>query len=692
MGMPTTGSTSRPALAFEEGLERGLRLYRSGDMAGALAAFEVARRRIPVGEAPPDTSPPTRAYIASQLAVEPSSRPATRRSQGIAARNLAALAEVDPGLARQIGESPFPEGLEVIDLWGKLRLYDRQRNVVPEMSRPFLDAVDPIIRTWTPLGLARIGSGQELLYLLARRYDYLHGMRRIHYLFEADPGMVRMQLGLGDLREALRTRELVLLPDADRARRFFSRGRHPKPAIVFGHRPGLEAILKGIDDALDPSASFAEGSAHYDSTGFRARQRRIAAGEILPRVMVITSRWTTFLKHCARDFLEAFEDLGCETSWLIEEADVESLTPSLLWDCLNGFRPDMIFTVSHARPTFERLPRRLPMVGFIQDKCGPILHLPELGHHIGPLDLFICMLGELRNYLAGKGVPAGQMTVMPIPADERVFFPLPAADPRAEAYRCDTSLVKHGHGDPDDVFRGFLREVACDGRNDEVGEHDGARLREIFTGLYREVRRDPARRWSDPEMEAWVTGRAGGDEGLLARVRPALCVFSFRVYSASFRCHLLEALSRSGIELRLYGKGWECHPQLARHARGPVGRGEELNAVYNHSRVNLQVHHSTTMHQRLVEGALAGGFFLVCDHDEACDAEPVRRYFEADREVVLFRDAEGMVDRCRYFLAHPEERQAIARRMRERALAHHTVRRAARTIIDLLRERLGREV
>ena len=51
---------------------------------------------------------------------------------------------------------------------------------------------------------------------------------------------------------------------------------------------------------------------------------------------------------------------------------------------------------------------------------------------------------------------------------------------------------------------------------------------------------------------------------------------------------------------------------------------------------------------------------LDADHPAEKDWESVRPYFVPGKEIILFDTAKDLVDKCRYYLAHPEERKEIA--------------------------------
>jgi hypothetical protein len=90
-----------------------------------------------------------------------------------------------------------------------------------------------------------------------------------------------------------------------------------------------------------------------------------------------------------------------------------------------------------------------------------------------------------------------------------------------------------------------------------------------------------------------------------------LSMFSQSINNAVFRHQALRWLSDLGVDLRIYGNGWEQHPQLARHARGAADNQTQLRTIYQASKINLQVTASGAVHQRLLDGLAAGGFFLI---------------------------------------------------------------------------------
>jgi hypothetical protein len=109
-----------------------------------------------------------------------------------------------------------------------------------------------------------------------------------------------------------------------------------------------------------------------------------------------------------------------------------------------------------------------------------------------------------------------------------------------------------------------------------------------------------------------------------------------RVNNALFRHQPLEWLAEMGVDLRLWGRGWESHPTLSRFARGPADNQTQLTAIYQASKINLHMSPHGAVHQRIFEGLSAGGFFLL----RHSPGDELERHF---RKVLGWCDANGVI-------------------------------------------------
>ncbi len=133
------------------------------------------------------------------------------------------------------------------------------------------------------------------------------------------------------------------------------------------------------------------------------------------------------------------------------------------------------------------------------------------------------------------------------------------------------------------------------------------------------------------------------------------------------------------------------HTLCARHpgaVHGPIPDDEYI-ALFSRSVISLgflvlgDTHRTwRTMRQvrlREFEGPMAGAFYMTGWFEE------LGEHYEIGREIVCYRSHAELVDLCRHYLAHPEERERIRRAGHERALRCHTWRHRFERLFDMLR-------
>jgi len=150
-------------------------------------------------------------------------------------------------------------------------------------------------------------------------------------------------------------------------------------------------------------------------------------------------------------------------------------------------------------------------------------------------------------------------------------------------------------------------------------------------------------------------------------------------------------LRKQGLDVRVWGALWEHH--RVPHSRNPLRRwlsksqGLPARAVggtlsdtalvelYSRARINLgfavvgdthTAQRVTQVRLRDFEVPMSGGFYLAEHSDELAD------FFVPGVEIETWRTREELRDKCRYYLAHDEERRRIAAAGRARALREHT--------------------
>lgn len=134
------------------------------------------------------------------------------------------------------------------------------------------------------------------------------------------------------------------------------------------------------------------------------------------------------------------------------------------------------------------------------------------------------------------------------------------------------------------------------------------------------------------------------------------------VGSISFadRKHHINKLRERDIPVHLFGEG-----------SGRYVSFEQMLDIFRASKINLNFSRDLLGNKLQVKGrvfqvCMAGGFMLT-EY-----APGLENYFDIDKEIVCFEDAEEMTDKVIYYLNHDGERRAIARAGWKRATGEYT--------------------
>lgn len=92
-----------------------------------------------------------------------------------------------------------------------------------------------------------------------------------------------------------------------------------------------------------------------------------------------------------------------------------------------------------------------------------------------------------------------------------------------------------------------------------------------------------------------------------------------------------------------------------------------------------------TANMRIFEATGSGCFLLAENYDN------IKEYFTPGLEIETFCDEREMIDKIRYYLEHPLEREAIARRGQERCLRDYSMDRRAERFDVLLRRQISQK-
>ena len=474
-------------------------------------------------------------------------------------------------------------------------------------------ALCPTGRCETPILVAGEDQGWlwDRLYRLPCGHPTMPGWRPPLYFVLPDLDRLAVLLHLHDWRALLADRRVQLFAGADavdQLRHHLATESHcPMPQRWVTADPAVWPAGQTFESIRD--AALAAQQAELASHLRRLATRPPASSPDRPlRVLGMTSRYTTFLRHSMRHWLAAFDRLGHTTQLLVERADHELATNLTEAATVDDFAPDLVVCIDHLRHESGVVPPAVPFVCWVQDAM-PNLYSAEAGRRQVEADYAI---GFGRGRLTGPfGYPADRFMSCPIPVNDADFTP---DGPPDERFAADVSYVSHASATAEAVFTAAVEPVT-----NPVG-------RRAFDAAFERVRAVYEAGGCLTETAAVMrrVDAAFADAGAVIAddERPGVTdLFVQRVNNALFRHQALAWVADLGVDLRLYGNGWDRHPTLARFARGPINSPADLAAVHRSSRIGLQISPFGNVHQRVFEGLAAGGLFLM----RACPGDTLER-------------------------------------------------------------------
>lgn len=172
---------------------------------------------------------------------------------------------------------------------------------------------------------------------------------------------------------------------------------------------------------------------------------------------------------------------------------------------------------------------------------------------------------------------------------------------------------------------------------------------------------------------------AGHWNGVPPELRGRMLRLAEMEASAKRRIEIVAALRDEGIRV-VGGAEWKAYVE-AGYWMPPVDYLTDLCGLYRRSRIVLNISRyqlRTGVTQRVFDVPAAGGFLLTDKTEE------LERYLLPGREAAVYEDVKDLKEKAAFFLAHEEERKAVALAARQRVLREHTYPERLKAIIAAL--------
>lgn len=551
------------------------------------------------------------------------------RLQGQIARNLASLQKHRPDVYRALVQAPQNDAYTLVaGKGGQATVQFKRADGTSIVLSPGHDPAASVRGILSQLAdlhargeaflLSGIGDGYLLATLAKNPPKLFLGMQQVIYLIEPDPSLlwsifmihdltgptgpieqarVQWHVGpewLGTLKRDLFADFLLPFP--------ITTVRQSLSSAEIDRRLKVLLMEIGQEDAR-LKACVDQRAASMDRATVASLLNR--ASDRSPRVLLLTTRFSTVLQYSTRDSADALQAIGCDVRTLIEATDYQRLTRPAIRKALAEFEPDLVFQIDHLRHEHGDLfPAEIPFVCWVQDNL-PNLTNSAAAARVGATDFVLTP--SVERYSKTYGYPRKQSL------EFRKLTRVKSAIASADASGPDLAYVSNWSQDPETLAAQHVREGSA--------RLDGKFIADVcqrMIGVYASGQSLPTagdvRRLVEnvrvengiPPLDIAV--RESFEHALCERLNNCL----YRQQGLLWASEIADAL---GLRLEIYGNGWEKHPRFAAHARGTIGYGQPLEELTRRARINLVLEPFVCIaHQRLLDGLAASGFFVVRRH------------------------------------------------------------------------------
>ncbi|MAY75475.1 MAG: hypothetical protein CMJ31_12330 [Phycisphaerae bacterium] len=344
--------------------------------------------------------------------------------------------------------------------------------------------------------------------------------------------------------------------------------------------------------------------ARYASiTPLESRERLVEGveGRRVLRILLPTTRRTSYLRFSVEDLAASLSALGHDARVLIEPTEHDSQTPLSMAKGVLDFQPDLVISPNAPRSVIGSLyPPSLPYVCWIQDAMGYIFDA-DVGR--AQLDTDVLIGNTMPELVTTYAYPAHAALPYPTPASGRKFHRDEIDAERRKRFTCDIAFASNHSEPPSAMALRLATSIGLDramfGPAVEAAQRLAAAAATISV--------------TDAVIPAAGKAYAQGLGRAMSPKQVSLLAYHFILPLAGriFRHDTVEAAiriaDRRGWKLKLYGAGWDRSERFAPFAAGPVEHGEDLRACYACAAAHLHIDLMALTHQRVFECAFSGG-------------------------------------------------------------------------------------
>lgn len=441
------------------------------------------------------------------------------------------------------------------------------------------------------------------------------------------------------------------------------------------------AVLEGFHNKyLQKKEEYTRRAVTYYKINKEKVAQNILQGK--PKILFITSLFTTALQYHTRDCSEAVRDMGLEAEIVIEKNRLCRLDASVLtMKKIVTFQPDIIFFIDHFRFEYQSFMRGLDSIVWIcwaQDPLDLFLS-NDTALKLKERDIVVSEFYSWKKFLNVK-YNKERLIYYPLVASHKIYHSYTLSEKEKENYKSDICLICHKIP-AEEYAEAFAGNFQGKTRNF---------IRDLYLSYIEYVRRTDHLFMKEEDYELYICEYIGAK--LNCDVSPDEIAIIVDDMSKHFKCLLYREqiadwlIDAGYTNLKFWGNGWEKTEKYRPYAMGAAENGEVMSKILQTSKIVIGNNAYLTGPSRVAETLLSGAFYLGNEIPPELDVSDIRYYLKEGEDVIFWKNKEDLLSKIKFYLDHEEERQNMAAAGQKKALKMLTYQKFMENILNRVTE------
>lgn len=419
---------------------------------------------------------------------------------------------------------------------------------------------------------------------------------------------------------------------------------------------------------------------YYGSIPKNRLMQTVLSGK--PRVLFVTSIFTTALQYYIRDCVIACDKLGIPNRLVIEKDNISRVINYDFLLVVAEFKPDIIFIIDYFRWQLPEISGNVVFASWLHDLL-PHIFSKESAAKTEELDFILNPLFS-SSLFEEIGYPKDQIIEAPITVNPSLYKEYVISNEEYLRYNTEICVFSNA-ADPKVGLKNVLSMVSSSDQFDALSEVLVKTYLEAYNLAYNE---EPLYLTVDFQK---LMEKYSEEVGILIdKIHLEKIAESFRneIGFRILRAVPIEWLHERGYNMKLWGREWLEHPVLKKYAQGVAPNGETLSKIISTSKIVVGTNPAISAHPRVFETILSNCFYLGVNIPEQHDWANIRKYMNENEEIIFSYNKKDLYEKIDYYLENENERTKIIEKGKEKILSCLTYEAMIKSVIREIGQRM----